>query len=266
MWYYTLDQKRFGPLTDSELDRLLAEKVITPETLAWKEGQAEWQPLGLVRAASPQAVSALVCEVCGKSTTVSDLIEINGLKVCAVCKPVALQQLLEGAAPQQKASAWREGKKVVTYDGTHLPVRCLKCNGAVTPPPLKRKLFWHTPYLYLLIFVNLLLYALVSLVVRKKAVIHVSLCPTHRRKRKNFIIGSWLGILLSFILIGMGVSWNHTWLVVAGFVIIPVALIAGTMVSRVVVTTRIKNQTVWFKGADPAFLASLPPWEDRFQR
>ncbi len=38
MWYYTIDGQQFGPLDDAALDRSVAQGVITPETLVWKEG------------------------------------------------------------------------------------------------------------------------------------------------------------------------------------------------------------------------------------
>ena len=52
-WYYAIGNERQGPVDDAELDRLIASRTITPETLVWRAGMADWQPLAQAR---PQAV------------------------------------------------------------------------------------------------------------------------------------------------------------------------------------------------------------------
>jgi hypothetical protein len=49
-WYYESGGQQQGPVSDSELDRLLSEGKINLDTLVWREGQAGWAPL---RAARP---------------------------------------------------------------------------------------------------------------------------------------------------------------------------------------------------------------------
>ena len=51
-WYYAIGNERQGPVDDAELDRLIASRTITPETLVWRAGMADWQPLAQAR---PQA-------------------------------------------------------------------------------------------------------------------------------------------------------------------------------------------------------------------
>jgi hypothetical protein len=48
-WYYALGNERQGPIDDAALDRLIATGVVTPETLVWRAGMADWQPLAQVR-------------------------------------------------------------------------------------------------------------------------------------------------------------------------------------------------------------------------
>jgi hypothetical protein len=48
-WYYALGNERQGPIDDAALDRLIASGVVTPDTLVWKAGMADWQPLGQAR-------------------------------------------------------------------------------------------------------------------------------------------------------------------------------------------------------------------------
>ena len=51
-WYYAIGNERQGPVDDAELDRLIAARTVTPETLVWRAGMADWQPLAQAR---PQA-------------------------------------------------------------------------------------------------------------------------------------------------------------------------------------------------------------------
>jgi hypothetical protein len=48
-WYYALGNERQGPIDDAALDRLVATGVVTPDTLVWKAGMADWQPLSQAR-------------------------------------------------------------------------------------------------------------------------------------------------------------------------------------------------------------------------
>ena len=56
-WYYASGNERQGPVDDATLDRLIATGVVTQDTLVWKAGMADWQPLAQARprAAAPLA-------------------------------------------------------------------------------------------------------------------------------------------------------------------------------------------------------------------
>jgi hypothetical protein len=54
-WYYAVGNERQGPVDDAALDRLIASGVVTPDTLVWKAGMADWQPLSQAR---PRTVPA----------------------------------------------------------------------------------------------------------------------------------------------------------------------------------------------------------------
>lgn len=43
LFYVVLDENPVGPLTTSELSRLITEKRVTKETYVWRPGMAEWQ-------------------------------------------------------------------------------------------------------------------------------------------------------------------------------------------------------------------------------
>lgn len=50
-WYYaSADGQRHGPLPSAHLQALAAAGTIGPQTLVWREGMAQWQPLQAVQA------------------------------------------------------------------------------------------------------------------------------------------------------------------------------------------------------------------------
>jgi hypothetical protein len=266
MWYYSSDGQQQGPLDDVALDQLIANGVVNTDTFVWKEGMPEWTPLSQVRALGNtgtvvEDAGSSTCTMCGKNVGADNLIDLLGHRVCADCKPLAVQTLREGAPLAGKNNAaWRDGKKVVTYDQSSLPARCYKCNHAVAEPPMKRKLDWHPAAYYLLIFLNLFIYVIVAIFVRKRASVDVYLCAQHARRRKNFIIGGWSGAAVAIPLIIGAMAANNSWLMLVGIAVLSVAIIAGLAGASLIGATRIKGNTVWLRGAGSEFLASLPPW------
>jgi hypothetical protein len=99
-WYYVVGENRNGPVGEEELQRLVQQGVILPQTLVWREGMANWEPYGgrtpppIYGAAN---IGDTVCAGCGRSFPSSEVISLTGGVYCAACKPRALQQLREGA-------------------------------------------------------------------------------------------------------------------------------------------------------------------------
>jgi hypothetical protein len=48
-WYYALGNERQGPVDDAAFERLITTGIVMPDTLVWKPGMADWQPLSVVR-------------------------------------------------------------------------------------------------------------------------------------------------------------------------------------------------------------------------
>lgn len=182
---------------------------------------------------------------------------------------------LQYASPSSYAgeAVWREGNKIVctmSRERTiHLPDRCVKCNAPTDDrKPWKKTLYWHNPGFFALILLNLLIYALVALAVRKKVIVTAGLCAAHRAKRRNNILIAW-GIFLLALLVFAGAvffgndpNYRHGPLgpicVLLGIVLLLAAVIWGMVGGRVVVVRKIADHTVWFGGAGREFLASLP--------
>lgn len=44
MWYYAIYNRQNGPVSEADMDRLIAQGFITAQTLVWREGMPDWQP------------------------------------------------------------------------------------------------------------------------------------------------------------------------------------------------------------------------------
>ncbi|MFH1147526.1 MAG: RDD family protein [Pseudomonadota bacterium] len=102
-WYYVLDGDKVGPISEDEMHDLIGDGKIGPKTLVWHEGMAQWQQLSEVHIEKSavmemaQGPKTEVCSGCGKSVPSEDMIRYGGRWVCANCKPVLAQRLMEGA-------------------------------------------------------------------------------------------------------------------------------------------------------------------------
>lgn len=119
-WYFVEEGKQAGPVSEEELYALVSQGRVTLDTLVWRQGMHNWQryaevipsevPAG-VGAGSDEGIDlytpaasvqqelgpALVCSNCGNMFPVAEMIRYEGYWVCAVCKPVFVQRLREGA-------------------------------------------------------------------------------------------------------------------------------------------------------------------------
>src|SRR5262249_21997100 len=138
----------------------------------------------------------------------SEMVFLNRSWVCARCKPVFLQRLMEGGAPAAVTSGaiWRHRRQMILRSDTPLPDLCLRCNAPANGYRLKRQLYWHSPGYYLLILASILIYLIVALCVRKRAVLHIGLCETHRTQRRWFIAATWLAVLLGLAMLILGIA------------------------------------------------------------
>jgi hypothetical protein len=53
-WYYAIGNERQGPVDDATLDRLIAAGTVGSDTLVWRAGMADWQPLSQARPSAPR--------------------------------------------------------------------------------------------------------------------------------------------------------------------------------------------------------------------
>ena len=156
------------------------------------------------------------------------------------------------------AQMWREGKVLVIRKGDDFPDRCIKCNAPSAGPRRRYRLSWHSPWLYLLILAAMLLYALVAMIVRKKAVVLIGLCERHQKRVLWGRIVGWGGLALEIALAWASAGLDMPALGIAALLLAGPWLIATMVVNRLVVVHRIDETYVRLKGCGPEFLRSLP--------
>jgi hypothetical protein len=152
-------------------------------------------------------------------------------------------------APADGGGVWRDGAVLVLSREALLPGRCVRCNEPAEEPTKSRRVYWHSPWIYLLIIINLLIYLVVALIVRKKAVVAPGLCSAHKRRRLVGIAMAWTLLLAGIALLFIG-----------GTLVIVAALVVSVSVARVLRPKRIDAQYVRLKGCGVAFLDSMPPF------
>ncbi|HEX9047617.1 MAG TPA: DUF4339 domain-containing protein [Verrucomicrobiae bacterium] len=269
-WFYESDGKQCGPVSDAELEDLFRRGQVFSQTLVWREGMADWQPLAIARPPTqmfpqmPAQQPSLAmptgarCAECGRTFPPDELISLNRSLVCAQCKPIFLQRMAEGAPSLGVAGLWREGGKLVTASETPFPDRCVKCNAPAHGFRLKRVLYWQHPAYYLLLFCNLLIMLIVILIVRKKAVLHIGLCEHHRQQRKIAIAICTVGMIGGFAMLIGGLVNNIGWVATSGIALFLFGLIWGIARGRTIAATNIDGNTVWVSGVCREFLDQLP--------
>lgn len=272
-WYYAEDGKQSGPVTDDLLRQLVQSGKIDNDTLVWCEGMPDWAPYGEILPQPTQAPPTpgpasstgsfrpgveQTCSECGRQFPADELITLNKTLVCAQCKPLYLQRMAEGVATGGIGGLWREGKKLFTRSETPFPDRCIKCNAPANGFRIKRVLYWHHPACYALILCNLLIYAIVALVIRKKAVLHIGLCEVHRKQRRTAIIACLIGVFGGLALFMASAATDNGWLAIAGLGALLTGIVWGLVWGRTIAATKIENDNVWASGAGRAFLDQLP--------
>ncbi len=156
-------------------------------------------------------------------------------------------------------TVWRDGDLLVTLIGAEMPSRCVKCNAPADQPTKARKIYWHHPALYVLVLFNVLIYAIIAAVIRKRVFVSAGLCKEHKKRRRIAMTIAWTGALSGIVLVfvGMGSSLG-VWGALLGFLLILGSIIEGLIGGRIVYARKIDKNYVCLKGCGLAFLDSLP--------
>lgn len=98
-WYYARGEEAVGPLGEGAFAQAVADGLVAPDTLVWREGMAQWLPYAeATRPAGPRPDaddSAAACGVCGAVLPLEDLLAYEDMRICANCKPAFFLHLQE---------------------------------------------------------------------------------------------------------------------------------------------------------------------------
>lgn len=172
--------------------------------------------------------------------------------------------LSHGRSPSESSgsqvTAWRNLNSLVMIPGSTLPDRCVKCNEPADEPTKVRKVYWHHPGIYALILINIIIYAIVGAIVRKRALVRAGLCVAHKKRRRLAMTLAWVGVGCGIALIALSAGDRGSSAdAVVGILLIVAAVIVGFLMGRVVYAQKIDEEYVWLKGCGAEFLDSLPP-------
>jgi hypothetical protein len=271
-WFYAEGKDRRGPVDEAQFNQLVATGKIDPNTLVWKAGMPNWQPLRAVPTATTPTAPPLPghqrCIILGKAFPESQMIQTEHGWVSGEAKDTYYQSLREGLAiPVHvgETNARRDGKKVVVpVANARLPGRCMKTNQPVTAAEQKVKtLYWATPWIWLAFFISLLVVLILYLVLRKKVVLALPISAgADRRASVHNFSGATLLIVGLFVMIYGFINLDTVGVAVAiGALMMLGGLIWSAVKGRAIYISRIHNGEAWLSGAGEEFLASLPPYQ-----
>jgi GYF domain 2 len=266
-WYYSSNGQQLGPVSDTEFEALVRVGTVTTQSLVWREGFPNWTPYthpgsgALVSTSpTPPPVDAARCGECDKIFSKSEMVHFENSYICAGCKPHFFQKLREGVSTMPAGSFRRAGRNLVCSVQATLPKRCVKCNTPTETKQIKRTLYWHSPFFFFLIVLNILIFAIVAMIVRKRAVAFVSICPQHRKMRRNAILTSWALVIGSIVVLITSAGYQSGWIAAAGGVLFIVGITYGIVRGRLVSAKKIDKEFLWLSGCGPEFLAAFPDW------
>lgn len=170
---------------------------------------------------------------------------------------------LRVASPEQ---CWRDGRHIVLRRGGDLPERCLRCNRPGLPRLRGSTYSWLSPWYFVLIPLNILVFVLVALLVRKTVRLHPVLCSAHRRERRRdwmlflvLMVGGFLALAGALSARGTGAP-EVAALALAPLLLALAIVLAARKLGELTVT-RLDQDWVRLRGAGQPFLDSLPPWD-----
>ncbi len=162
----------------------------------------------------------------------------------------------------QEAGVWRDGDKLVMHKQAMLPDRCVKCNAPTNRGYLGRKLTWLHPAWILLFFVGLLgliVYAILSATIRKKAHVELGLCEQHKANRGTGIIVGWVTAVLGVVCFILAIASQTPGFFLLGILLFLFGVIFGGYAANVVSVTKMDDNYIWIKRVSKDYLSSFPP-------
>lgn len=265
-WYYAVNNDRLGPVSEKEFQALIDQRIVTGQTLVWREPMVDWAPLAstlgpatAVGLGAVTAISGCVCTECGQTFPAADVVQIMGSNICVGCKDRALDKMRMGMP--LGSTAWRDGKKLVIANNSQLSDNCVKCSLPAAGGRMKRKYTWHPPLIYVAFILNILLYIILALCFQKTLKAEIGVCRGCRIRRRWDLLIGWVAFI-GGIAVGLAGLMNEKqwgWAGPALFLFGLFWLIGRT---QMLTASRIREGHAWLRGCHKDYLAKLPEWVD----
>jgi hypothetical protein len=201
------------------------------------------------------------CPQCGLANLAYDA---NCLR-CGAVNPKAAPQagvvLADGYVmppPPGAGGVWRDGRTMVMTKLAHLPDRCVKCNAPANGIRLKRKLSWHHPVLYLLIFGAMVFYLILAMALSKRATIEFGICARHLQRRRTFMGIGWAMLAAGILIPIVAFTYDYPDVGVLGIGLFIVSVVWLIFASKIVTVKKINEHYVWLTGVNEQFLSLFP--------
>ena len=182
--------------------------------------------------------------------------ETNAFNPYAAPQSAVLPPALERSGGTE--DCWRDGPDLLARPQADLPRYCVKC-GEPAVDYRKRSFYWHSPWLYLLILLQMIIYLIVALIVRRQGQHQVGLCAAHQGQRRRFILMAWLSPLP--LMGGFMLETGTTMLL--GSLAFLVMLFWGLIGMRILKPRRITRELAVYGGVSPRLLERLPRYPYR---
>lgn len=269
-WYHAHpDGRREGPITRDELLALVPSGAVRPETLVWRPGLPDWVRLseselgttGTLPSGAEggaRAIGSGMCDECGRTCPETDLMPVGGVAVCPACKDRAVAKLRGGIPIGQ--GRWHDRKQLVLQDGQSLADLCIRCGNEAVCRPIKRTYHWHSPVLYILLLLSPIIYIIAALIVQRRMVLQLGLCPRCRKKRRLKLACGWLAFFASMGMTVAGGARDSGAMMLIGGLVWVGSLFWLVLAARLLVPARIQPPYGWFNGAPASVLERFPEW------
>jgi len=157
---------------------------------------------------------------------------------------------------------WRDGDIVIAKHRVVWPRRCIECNASVPSAErqITKRLSWVPRWTLVTVLFGLVPYFLAAYLTRQHGTVVFSLCDRHAARRQV------RRVVQVLILTGAIVGGLAAWAMleqVGGLILAGVALIGLLVLPHDIVRASfVRGPRVEVRGAGPAFLASLPQYDD----
>jgi uncharacterized protein YneF (UPF0154 family) len=153
-----------------------------------------------------------------------------------------------------------EGDFLVVASGTVLPPLCVKTNQPVSQRDLVRKQFdWCSPWVALLILVNLLVLIIVYFIVRKRCSLTFGLAPQVRKAYRRRMLVKIAAVIALFFAIPFSAALDSNIAIVIVVVLLLAGIVALFIGNSPLRVTKYREGMFWIKGFSPEYLAGFKP-------